>query len=659
MSDELLPYYQRELAFIRRMGAEFAATHPEVASGLRLGPDSCEDPHVERMILAFSYLAARIRHKLDDDFPEISSALLGVLYPHYLAPIPSMAIMEMQLDRGQGALAAGYRIARDRVVETDPVAGEACRFRTAYDVQLLPVDLVSARLAPVAPSGFLPQGTVAVLKLELRCYSKEMSFEKLQLSKLRFFLNGQTHHVYALYDLLFNHVLAVGVGPADRSRPPRRIDKRCIRAVGFEEEEAVLPWPASSFPGYRMLAEYFAFPAKFCFFDFAGLEDRGGLGQAVQCEFFLDRTSADLEQNIGAETFRLGCTPIVNLFRQRAEPIRLTHAASEYRVVPDARRPQATEVYSVERVTATSPGGEEVNYQPFFSLKHGVGQKGGGQDGPGQSGASQSGAGQSGPGQSGAGQSWAGRSGMGQKGSGQIGAGRAGWTAYWSASRRPSTRTETGEELDHGTEVFLSLVDPEFQPSAPLQWTIDVETSCLNRDLPKRLPFGGGQPRLHLAEGGPLSSIACLTAPTATLRPKLRRHTLWRLISHLSLNHLSIAQADASPDALREILKLYDQQDSAETRSRIEGILQVAGRHVVGRVRPEADSGFCRGVEIRIEFDEERYADNGLFLFASVLERFLGLYCTVNSFTKLVVATRQKKGVLRAWPPRSGEKTLL
>ncbi len=624
MSDELLPYYQRELAFIRRMGSEFAATHPEVASGLRLGADSCEDPHVERMILAFSYLAARIRHKLDDDFPEISSALLGVLYPHYLAPIPSMAIMEMRLDRGQAGLAAGYRVARARVVETDPVAGEACRFRTAFDVQLLPIEVVSARLAPVAPSGSLPPGTVAVLKLELRCFPGEMTFEKLQTSKLRFFLNGQPHHVYALHDMLFNHVLAVGVGPADRSGPPRRLAPGCIRPVGFEEEEAVLPWPASAFPGYRILAEYFAFPAKFCFFDLAALEDRGGLGPSVQCEFFLDRTSADLEQNIGAETFRLGCTPIVNLFRQRAEPIRITHTASEYRVVPDARRPQATEVYSIERVTATSPGGEEASYHPFFSLKHGSPEGSGAR--PEETASRQ-----------------AARSGK----------------AYWSAARRPATRSETGEELDHGTEVYLSLVDPEFQPSAPLLWTVDVETMCLNRDLPKRLPFGGGQPRLHLAEGGPLSTIACLTPPTATLRPKLRRHTLWRLISHLSLNHLSIAEPGGSPDGLREILRLYDNQDSAETRSRIEGILQVAGRHVVGRVRPEADGGFCRGVEVRIQFDEDRYADNGLFLFTSVLERFLGLYCTINSFTRLVATTRQRKGVLRAWPPRSGEKTLL
>lgn len=609
MSDPLLPYYHRELAFIRRMGAEFAGEHPEVAAGLRLGPDACEDPHVERMIMAFAYLTARIRAKLDDDFPEVAGALLGALYPHYQAPIPSMAVVEMKLDREQSTLAAGYRVERGRTVETETVGGEPCRFRTAYPVTLWPIEVAAARLTG------LPAGDAA-LKIELRCFSKEMTFARLDLPRLRFFLNGQPQHAHLLYELLLNESREVTLARSGGPHPPvtLRLGKECLSAVGFGEEEELLPYPARSFPGYRLISEYFAFPEKFRFFDLSGLSPAvlAGVGQKLELTISLGRSSADLEQNVSADTFRLGCTPVVNLFRQRAEPIRLTHTETEYRVVPDARRTLATEVYSIDRVVATSPDGEAVEHHPFYSLKHSL------------------------P--------------------------RDGRQAFWTSTRRASSRASG--QADHGTEVFLSLVDLELDPQAPADWTVDVETTCLNRDLPRRLPFGGGQPALSLTDAG--SSIvkpACLTPPTPTLRPPSGNGAWWRLISHLSLNHLSIAfgegdGGEGSPEALREILKLYDFADSPETRSKIAGVLAVRGRPAVGRVGDGAP-GFVRGVEVNVQFDEERFSDAGLFLFASVLERFLGLYASVNSFTQLVLTTKQRKGIIRRWPPRAAQRTLV
>src|SRR4051794_41934228 len=118
MSDELLPYYNRELSYIRRLAAQFAEAHPKIAGRLRLGPETSDDPHVERLIEAFAYLTARVRHKLDDDFPEITEALLGVLYPHYQAPVPSLSIIQFELDPEKNQLTAGYPIPRHTEVET-------------------------------------------------------------------------------------------------------------------------------------------------------------------------------------------------------------------------------------------------------------------------------------------------------------------------------------------------------------------------------------------------------------------------------------------------------------------------------------------------------------------------------------------------------------
>lgn len=612
MSDDLLPWYNRELSHVRRQAAQFAEAHPKIAGRLRLGPDSTEDPHVERLIEAFAYLTARVRRKLDDDFPEISEALLGVLYPHYQQPIPSMAVVQMELDREQKELAAGHTVPRHTPLETEPVRGEPCRFRTCYPVTLWPIDVCDVALVRPpfqAPATAFASEAASVLRLSLTCRARAGRFADLEMDSLRFFLKGQAQHVYRLYELIFNNVVEVALANGPDDRNPFVLDADSLRPVGFERDEGLLPYTARSFVGYRLLTEFFAFPHKYLFFDAAwGRRALARVGNRLDVYFYLNQAVPDLEPYVSADTFRPGCTPVVNLYRQRAEPIRLTHTETEYRVVPDARRPLAHEVYSVERVTATAPDGEQVEYRPFFSVRHAEDDEAA--------------------------------------------------AAYWYASRRGADGGAAA--TDHGTEVFLALVDLERQPSVAPEWTVDVETVCCNRDLPARLPFGGDQPRLQLTEGEALvSRVVCLTPPTRPLRPALRQGTLWRLVSHLSLNHLSLLGTDDKAQALREILKLYDFADSAETRTLIRGVRSVLGRRVVGRVRRGPADAFCQGVEITVQLDEDRFTGSGLFLFASVLERFLALYSSLNSFTRLVVTLRGREGELKRWAPRLGEKVLI
>jgi type VI secretion system protein ImpG len=612
MGDELLAYYNLELTFIRHLADKFAEDHPKIAERLRLNPDDiADDPHVERMIEAFAYLTARIRHKLDDEFPEITASLLDVLYPHYQAPIPSMAIVKFKLDPELVQLAGGYTIPRHTELETDPNYEETCRFRTGYPVTLWPIEVQSAVLvqtplpAPVTPYS---EEATGVIRIGLKCTTPETNFDTLGLGTLRFFLKGQPHNIYRLYELIFNNTVGVAV---TRSKAPvgtLLLGREALGQVGFDRDEGLLPYPARSFLGYRLLTEYFAFPQKHLFFDLnlTGIEAMGQLDNLIAVYIYMNRMIPELARTISADTFQLGCTPIVNLYAQRAEPIQLTHRQFDYPVVPDRRRPQSHEVYSIDGVHATPPKGNSVQFLPFFSTRHA-------QERPSE--------------------------------------GR-----FWHATRRPSEGNTTAG--DRGTEVFLSLVDLGFRPQAPANWTLDVETTCLNRDLPHRLPFGGDQPHLQFrAGGGVIAGIVCLTAPTRTLRPALRQGLLWRFISHLALNHLSLV-GDGQADALREILKLYDFADSAETRGQINGILRLDSRRTVGSVRTGGQVAFCRGLEVTLQFDEERFSGGGMFLFASVLERFLALYCTVNSFSKLVATVKGRNEELCRWPPRMGEKVL-
>ncbi len=606
MVDDLLPYYNRELVYLRKLAGEFAEANPKVAGRLRLSADAVDDPHVARLIEAFAYLNARIRLKLDDDFPELTDALLGTLYPHYLAPIPSMSIAQFQpapdMD-GSFTLSAGAEL------DTEPVAGEPCRYRTCYPVDLWPIGLETVRLTGlplVAPQNPRASRAVASLRLTLKCLADGVTFTQLAPDRLRFFLSGQPQQVYPLYELLFSNVVSVALADGVNDPDPVILDPTCIQPVGFASDEGMLPYPARSLPGYRLLTEFFTFPEKFLFFDLVGLSAKTLIeaGERMEVFIYLDRGSSDLERNLGPENLLLGCTPLVNLFRQRAEPIELTQTDFEYRVVPDARRPAALEVYSIDSVRATSPSGEQRTFLPFYDVKHAADTR-----------ARQ---------------------------------------AFWYPSRRVSG------QRDPGTDVHLSIVDLDFDPAAPADWVLSIETTCVNRDLPGQLPFGGGHPHLKLTEGAAaIAAIRCVTAPTGTLRPSAGNRARWRILSHLTLNHLSLTDDELGPDALREVLRLYDFRDSPETRAIIDGVAGVSHRRTVARAPGHAVTAFCRGLEVTVEFDATAFAGGGVYLLAAVLERFMALYGSINAFTQMVAKIKGRPGILKRWPPRAGDQPLL
>ena len=618
MSEALYHYYERELTFIRQFAQEFARLYPGTAGRLLLEPNRSTDPHVERLIESFALLTGRIQHKLDDEFPELTTALLGVLYPHYLAPIPSMAIVQFDLDAERSRSPEGFAIGRHSPLSTRPVEDLPCRYRTGYPVRLWPVRVADAKLVrPPFPRGLNPpRGTAAALRIELEAEGGQ-KFAELDLDSLRLYLKGESETVALLYDLLFNHALEVVLrDPAGAaSRPPVSLRPgEGLAQVGFEREDGLLPYPPQSFVGYRLLSEFFAFPYKFHFVDLCGLRRacRAGYEKQLEVVIFVDRTWPKLEQDVTAETFRLGCTPVINLFEQTAEPIPMTGARHEYRVVPDVAYPDGMEVYSVDEVTSVDPiAGETAEYLPFYSLRHGT----------------------------------------------TLEERRD----FWYASRRPSTRPN-----DRGTEVYLNLVNLDFNPARPGDPTLVVRTTCTNRELPAVLQQAGERLIFDLEAAAPLSRIRCVQSPSIPLRPPLRRGSYWRLISHLCLNHLSLADSTQGRESLLEILRLYDVSDpgvnkhrAMVTRQLIEGITSVSSRRVTGRLAGAGLVAFCRGMEVTIEFDEQKYLGSGVLLFASVLERFLALYTTINSFTQLIARTTQGEGPLKIWPPRAGDQTLI
>lgn len=609
--DQLLQYYERELTFLRRMGARFAQEYPKIASRLDLEPSKCEDPHVERMLEAFAFLAARVHKRIDEDVPEISEALLEIVYPHYVRPIPSMTMVEFELDRDQGKLSSGLPIPRDSLLYSRPVAGVPCKFRTCYDTTLWPVSV--AGLDWLTPDRLRPAmrvtDAVAALRLELHCFS-DVEFRTLDLSALRLHVAGDRSITFALYELLCNNCTSIIVREPGTGKRSLTLPPSVLLPVGFGQSDSILPYPRRSFLGYRLLQEYFTFPEKFLFFDLAVFDAMrdAGYGEKAEVIFLIRQFERGerrglLETGLSARTLRVGCTPVVNLFPQVSEPILLTQRRTEYEVVPDARRRRTTQVFSVDEVVGITPGSPEpLRIEPLYSYRHSL---------------------------------------EGQRPE-----------LFWTARRRP-----TEWRIDGGTNVYLSFSDLSARTVHPDRDAITARLTCFNGDLPSRLPFGDDSGDFELENGGPVRRIIALSKPTEVVHPPLGGAQLWRLLSQLSLNYLPLA--DGGADALREILRLHNFSDTAAGERHIEGVVSVSGEPTYARVVTEHGVAFARGRRVEILFDEEQFAGAGIYLFASVLERFFGMYASVNSFTTLVARSTKRKEVMRAWPPRAGWKSLV
>ena len=612
MRDDLLLYYERELTYIRQLAANFAERYPKIASRLVLEGDKCEDPHVERLLEGFAFLAARVHLKIDDEFPELTEAILGIVYPHFIQPIPSMSIVEFELDPTKGKLDKGLLIPQGSILYSKAVQGVPCKFRTCYDLTLYPVNATAAEFA--TPDRLRPaiKAPDAQYSIAVRFSAPgDVELGQLDLDRLQIYLHGESSVIHSLYEVLCSKVTRILVrNPQEPRQAPIEIPLDSIRPMGFEKEEGVLSYPGRAFLAYRLLQEFFSFPEKFFFLELGGLASvlRNGFKNEFEVIFLVSRIDSEdvrlrLETGISATTFRTCATPIINLFPQTCEPILMDQKKPEYAIVPDVRRMNALEIHSIAEVTSVDLNQQtSIKHEPFYSIRHAQ---------------------------------------LSQK-----------QQNFYIASRRASPRAN-----DEGTDMYLSLVDLAFRPKHPDVDSITIKTFCTNRDLPSRLPFGNEAGDFELDLSAPLKRIIALRKPTPTLRPSIGKNIYWRLVSHLSLNYLSLVEE--GKDALQQILNLYNTTNSPASERMISSIVGLKSKRKFARLVSDDGIAFARGSEVEIELDEEQFVGGGVYLFAAVLERFLANYASLNSFTQLSVRTIQRKEPLKQWPPRAGQKILI
>lgn len=636
MDQRLLELYNTELKHLRETAAEFGREFPKIASRLSLdldGKEICPDPHVERLLEGFAFLAARVHLKLDAEFPRFTQGLLETIYPEYLCPVPSMAIVAFEPEAGEGGLASGFRIARGTLLRSQLGKGErtACTFSTAHEVRLLPLSLVEARLfiRDLAELN-LPRelGARAALRLRLR-KTVPNPFHEILADPLVVHIRGANELASEIYEQIFAHKLRLVVqSPSGHRQCGAALGPDSIRRVGFDSAEALLPPSPHGFEGYRLLREYFAFPQRFVFFGLHGFQSALAQVSGEEVDLVLALREADmrLEGMVDSGCFALYCTPVVNLFEKTLERILVSDRTSEFQVIPDRNRPMDFEVYQVTSVTGYGEtSDQERQFLPFYRARDTDLET------------------------------------------------SAFYTVYRSPRLFSDRERLTGRRSSYaGTDAFVSIVDADMAPFSPELRQLGIRATCTNRHLPIQLAKNIGQTDFTMDLSAPVTAIRILEGPTLPQpslvlagqdpkRPQVASGRFaWRLISHLSLNYLSLL--DSSPEsgaeALRDILKLYADPSDRQALKQIDGLRSVRYRPIVRRVQSPGPITFARGLEITVLFDEAAFEGQGVFVLGAVLEQFFARYVSLNSFTETVVTTQQRKEIMR-WPIHLGQRQIL
>jgi len=590
-------YYQSELTALRQLGRRFAERSPALAPFLG---QAGRDPDVERLLEGFAFLTGRLRQKLDDELPELSHSLMHLLWPNYMRPLPAFSVLQFDpLQRSGPAVA----VPRDTPVESQPVNEVRCRFRTCYPTEVLPLDLSGL--------SYSVKGDGALLSLHLHM-SCDGHVGELELSRLRLHLAGERYISQMLYLSLLRNLESIELVPLQEGGAPLqgangdplslKIPASQLQPVGFAEEEALIPYPLNTFRGYRYLQEYFSFQDKFLFVDLGGLEvlrslPEDSLKQVRGLELRFDIRKSGIQRlRPTLDNVKLYCTPIVNLFKHDALPIRLDGKQDEYLLLPAEYDLENCGVFSVDSVTGWAPGG--VGYQdyvPFESFEHDP--------------------------------------------------------SFDVPQSRPHYSIRQRSSLLHdGLDTYLSFAIRQSEA----QETLSIELTCTNQNLPRQLRLGD----INLpCEATPdFLSFRNITAATSSYAPPLNRDFLWKLISNMSLNYLSLANVDALKVILEtyDLPRYYDQHAERVSKRLLGGLKSIRHEHVdrLHRGLP------LRGLRTELTIDPQGYIGEGdLFIFASVLNEFFALYASLNSYHELRVNSTQ--GEVYQWTPRMGLQPLL
>ncbi|MBN3752376.1 type VI secretion system baseplate subunit TssF [Paraburkholderia sp. Tr-20389] len=627
MDPRLLEYYNQELIYLRESAGEFAHAHPKIARRLGLQAGEMNDPYVERLIESFCFMAARMRIKLDAEFPRFTQRLLEVVYPNYDAPTPSMAVVRMYPAQTKGNLNAGFRVARGMTLKTRIPDGEhtPCTFRTTQDVVLYPLKIVSARLTGVPPDitgleRHLPSNVQVrgALRLRIRSTNHAKIAALEGLDNLPIYLAGDEQVASNLFELV--HAAGVGSvigepgGFGSPEHPYAVVTSGAVVHEGLGLDQTMLPPGWSKFHGHNLLHEYFACPARFYFFTLTGLAAglRKTQGEEVEIVVLLSRSPDRLASLVEASRFALFCTPVINLFEQRLDRIELSEANTEFHLVPKRQAPLEYEVFSVQKLYAqVAKSSEKLEFRPLYQTLHND-----------------------------------------EGNYGRYFSVRRERRLLSDSARRYGTRTPY-----IGTETFVSLVDQHEAPYHESMRYLSAVAWLTNRDLPMLVPRDGVNDFQKPENDAPVESIGLIRPPSTPRPPYAEGEAAWRLIRQLNFNYLPFESFDHRPggQGLRDMLRLFLSGDDTEHARQIESLVGVKTSPIARKLPGHGPLVFGRGIECQLTVDERGFSGTSPYLFGLILEHYLARHVSINSFTQTELLSMQRGHIMR-WPVRIGTR---
>lgn len=609
MKESLLKYYQDELSYLRNQGLEFAKSYPKIASRLRLGPGNTEDPFVGRLLESFAFLTARVQHKLDNQLNVVSHAILNLLYPNYLAPVPSFTTLQFTPNDEQDS---DINIKKYSKLTSETLDNKICHFMTCYPVQLPPVKIRHTKYR--RESAIKPQSenkkSKSSFSFKIKKLNNVQDIKNLNLDKLRFYINLPEQTAFKLHKMMLRNVTEIQVAVPGASKKGIVVKDECIKSVGFGEQDNLLPNYQHTETAQSILIEFFIYPQKFLYLDLENLGqyiDKEATDE-IQLTIFFDQYIADLEPSVNETSFILGCTPVVNLFETISSPIKIDHTTTDYHLIPDySGEMNDVEIFQLVNMSVSS-GTKQIACRPFFGYKYA--------DHPEQS--------------------------------------YVNWYHYRKSC------DEIGVHYVPGSEVFVNIGMRNMQVDINDEMNLNATLLCSNRDMATQLPFGGDNPVFHMQDTDTETrlSIQCISAVTAPIYRDLNKITDSDLIALLTLGQVSLEDSAKTKDLIKNILALYYYDNFYENEIINDSIVSVTTKRITKRHPTQLKFGFCQGVLMTMVIDTQYFPDGNDYLFGSVLHHYLTRTCSVNTFVELSIQNKYQEELYR-WEAKLGTKQSL
>lgn len=622
MDKKFLEFYNQELKFIRESAAEFAAEYPKIAGRLAIDGFDCADPYVERLLEGFAFLSARIHLKLDSSFPVFTQHLLELVYPGFLVPSPSVLLAQFTPDLGEGTLAQGFTIPKGTLLHSGFAKDEAtsCKYSLSHDVELWPLEITTAEYLSYQTISQFTAGTEfnmsaksgILLNIKL---PEALCFEDLAIKNLPIYLRGSEEFPSVLYANLLKNFCGV-IYRSNSKIWNSDAGAIKISGKGFDENEPMLPQFNKQFDGLRLLREYFLFDKKFLSVSLSGLDSifKGLKASSVEIIVLMSDAEPRLENRVDRNNFQLFCSPAINLFKKRAERVLVSNLDSEFHIIPDRMRPLDYEVCFISSVEGVTGSNERA--QKFFPL-YDYNQYD-----------------------------------------------HAYSSGFYSVSRERKKRNTAQMKYGYrssyiGSELYISIVDPQNVPFSDKLKQLIVEVMCSNRDLPLMMPLGKDTTDFTTETGAPCLSIRCLGEPTRPHEPLAQGSFCWDLVQQLSINFLGFGSSEPeSTNAIKKLLTLLLESSDSIGKKQIDGILSLNISKITRRLPIHGPICFGRGVEVKMMVDKYAFEGGNAFVLAAVLDVFFSQYVSVNSFSQFVLCSIQDGEIYR-WPIRTGMQKII